>query len=957
MSDQTYLLQKAFLEIIWPDQRTEEYELENKRTSIGRQADGNQIVVPQNFSSVSRKHLEILQKGFTFLAVDLDSTNGVFVNEKRIDEPALLHNGDIITFGEKNKGQEIRMVFHLEAVDMAEYIAPISEEFTEPIQLPVLSEPPTKKPFLKFRWLTGADSYLSIEKESLLFGRSEKADIRFPARLIFTSGNHFKIQKIEDRFEIIDLNSTNGTLLNGKMLTPDSAVELHHGDIIRIGDDVFGVSIGINFYNPSEIQPLDGYTFQAEVPTQLYKETKITIGRQTNCDLVLDSPKVSRLHARIELEQGNFWITDLDSTNGTYLNGERITKEKIAEGDRVQIGSHVFTFHDQKLIQYDSYGMRVDVLNLTKEVQTRRGPLRILDDISMSILPREFIAVVGGSGAGKTTLMNALIGSNPAKGKVNLNGQDFYKEYDLFRDQIGYVPQTDILHAALTVEKALDYAALLRLPPDTSPDEREKRISEVLETVNMNSETLRSTRIKNLSGGQRKRISIAAELLADPKLLYLDEPTSGLDPGLEKKMMHTLRHMADQGRTVVLITHATVNILQVDHVAFISQGRLVYFGPPQEALDFFEVEEFADIYERIEKNGAEWREVFTEKKPTLFQRYVLDRQKPQALNEVIGRTKKNIFTLAKFFRQLVVLTRRSLNIQAMDLVTLGLLAALYPFTALLQLLISSSDVLVGNPGIVADPVAAAKTLAESYAPLIDTRVFVFITGLEAVLIGMYVPSNELILERSVYFRERMVNLKIVPYLLSKVVVFSFFAVIQCVLYLIVLSIGVDFPEQGLYFPAPIEMFITVLIAMIASIGIGLFVSSLAKSPEMAMYLLVMLLFFQFFFAGIIFDLRDKPAEPLSYLTTTRWSMIALGVSVDLESVAESTILCNTMEDDPRTPEIGDEFTNCTHYPEAREDLLLPYDDKNLLVSWGVMSAMGLLFLVFTGISIKRLDKT
>ena len=124
-----------------------------------------------------------------------------------------------------------------------------------------------------------------------------------------------------------------------------------------------------------------------------------------------------------------------------------------------------------------------------------------------------------------------------------------------------------------------------------------------------------------------------------------------------------------------------------------------------------------------------------------------------------------------------------------------------------------------------------------------------------------------------------------------------------------------------------------------------------------MYLLVMLLFFQFFFAGIIFDLREKPAEPLSNFTTTRWSMIALGVSVDLESVAESTIICNTMEDDPLTPEPGDEITNCLHYPEASEDLLLPYGEENLILSWGVMIGMGLLFLIFTGITIKRLDKT
>jgi ABC-type multidrug transport system ATPase subunit/predicted component of type VI protein secretion system len=957
MSDRTYLLQGAYLEIVWPDGEIEEYRVKSQSTSIGRQPDNNQIVVPQKFTSVSRKHMEIIQKGFSFQLVDLNSANGVFLNGIRMDEPAFLNDGDTIAIGDKTKGQEIRILFHLTTGDLVEQIAEIPKESTESTSIAVLSEPPKDNPYIQVRWMTGTDSFFIIDKDTLLFGRDENADVRFPGRLVFTSGKHFELRRTDGGFEIVDLTSTNGTLLNGKMLTPETPTKIQNGDIIRIGDDTFGASIGIKFFNPLEIAPIDGFNFSAEVPTKLVRDTEINIGRHQDCDLVIDSPNVSRWHARVEMENGSYWITDLDSLNGTSLNGKQITRANLNQGDQVQIGSHVFTFVDEKLIQYDSYGMRVDVINLTKEVRTRHGPLKILDDISLSILPREFIAVVGGSGAGKTTLMNALIGSNPAEGKVNLNGQDFYKEYDLFRDQIGYVPQTDILHTALTVEKALDYAALLRLPPDTSPEERKKRISEVLETVNMNSDTILSTRIKNLSGGQRKRISIAAELLADPKLLYLDEPTSGLDPGLEKKMMHTLRHMADQGRTVVLITHATVNILQVDHVAFISQGKLVYFGPPQEALDFFEVEDFADIYERIERSGAEWRQIFTEKKPEFYQRYVLDRQKPDLLDAVVGSAKKIKFGLGKFIRQLVVLTRRSLNIQAMDLVTLGLLAALYPFTALLQLMISSSDVLVGDLNIIADPIAAAKTLVESYAPLVDTRIFVFITGLEAVLIGLYVPSNELILERSVYLRERMVNLKILPYLLSKVLVFSLFAFIQCVLYLVVLSLGVDFPEQGLYFSAPVEMFITVFIAMVASIGLGLFISSLAKSPEMAMYMLVMLLFFQFFFAGIIFDLRDKPAENFSYFTTTRWSMIALGVTVDLENVAENTIICNTMEDDPRTPEIGDEFTNCIHYPEATEDLLLSYEEDNLLISWGVMIAMGLVFLMFTGISIKRLDKT
>lgn len=956
MEKKTLRFQLPYLKIQWPDGRLEEFTLKGARTACGRQADTNQIVVPTEFSSISRNHFEILQENYNCRIVDMNSTNGVFLNGKKIKTQADLHDGDLITIGESSKSEEIKIQFFSPIAEIAEQFSAPAAGKAQPVPAEISTRPPQSQPYLKFRWLTGRDSFLPLTRERMLFGRDDSADFEFPDHMQFTSAKHFEIRRTTQGLEIVDLNSTNGTLLNGKMLSPQTPASLQNGDVIRIGEESFGISIGFYFYNPAEDIPADGFSFVAQTPQKVTEQLELVIGRNPDCDLVIDSPKVSRWHARIEGQEGSYWLIDLESLNGTFLNGKQISRAQIVEGDQIQIGSQIITFQDGQLFQYDSYGMRVDVVGLTKDYKHPGGKVRVLHDISLTVLPREFIAIVGGSGAGKSTLMNALNGANPADGQVILNGQDFYEEYDMFRGQIGFVPQSDILHTSLTVGKALEFAARLRLPPDVSAEERDARITQVLETVSMNSDTIRSKRIKNLSGGQRKRISIAAELLADPKLIYMDEPTSGLDPGLEKKMMHTLRHLADQGRTVILITHATANITQVDQVAFISQGRLVYYGPPQDALEYFQVEEFADIYERIERHGEEWQKVFTQEKPKYYQRYVLDRQKNRAAASMAQAAKKVRFGIGKFFRQLGVLTRRALNIQASDLLTLGLLAALYPFTALLQLLISTPDVLVGDPTIMADPIAAAKVIAETYAPLVDTRIFVFITGLEAVLIGMYVPSNELILERSVYLRERMVNLRIFPYLLSKVLVFSLFAFIQCVLYLFVLSIGVDFPDQGLFMSAAVEIFITVFIAMVASICIGLFVSSIAKSPEMSMYMLVMLLFFQFFFAGIIFNLKDKPAEPLSYFTVTRWSMIGLGVTVDLEKVAESTILCNTLPDNPATPEIGDELLQCEPYPEAVNDLLLPYDDKNLVISWGVLGAFGLVFFVLTMISIKRLDK-
>ncbi|HKJ39093.1 MAG TPA: ATP-binding cassette domain-containing protein, partial [Anaerolineales bacterium] len=612
-------------------------------------------------------------------------------------------------------------------------------------------------------------------------------------------------------------------------------------------------------------------------------------------------------------------------------------------------------FQGGLLVPYQMSGMRLDASNLTKDVKTRNGMRRILDNIDLSVLPREFIGLVGGSGAGKSTLLNALIGIRRGDGEVKLNGYDFYEEYESFRAQIGYVPQSDILHTSLTVEKALDYAARLRLPWNLSQDERMRRIDMVLDTVSMNTESIRKTRISDLSGGQRKRVSIAAELLADPKLIFLDEATSGLDPGLEKKMMHTLRRMADEGRTVVLITHATDNIVQTDHVAFLSEGKLVYFGPSEETLKFFEVDEFADIYERIDHKGEEWRQIFEEKKPELHKKYILDRK--ASLQSTPKRELPKVsFGFTDFFRQLSVLIQRSLSVLFSDPITMALMLLLFPVTATLQLVIAKPDILTGDLAILADPVLAAKSLLESYTPFPHTNTFVFVMGLEAVLTGLFVPSNDLVKERSIYLRERMVNLRTLPYLLNKVAIYSVFVVIQVILYLIIVSFGVDIPEEGLYLNGYLEIFLTLYLTMMAGISFGLIISAVSKSTEMAIYILTMMLFFQFFFAGAVFDLRGNKFEPMSYLSTTRWSLTALGVTIGMDEIAESTILCNEVPENPLDPNSALK-TVCFNYPDAKDDLRLNYEDDQLLISWFVLAGMTVLFLTVTWFLIRRTDST
>jgi ABC-type multidrug transport system ATPase subunit len=288
----------------------------------------------------------------------------------------------------------------------------------------------------------------------------------------------------------------------------------------------------------------------------------------------------------------------MNSTNHVYVNSELTTSHLLKLGDEIRIGPYKLVFEANQLTQYDeSNFIRIDALNLKK---SGTNNYILLNDLSFTIPPRKFVALVGGSGAGKSTLMDALNGLRPAQqGKVLYNGQDYYRNLAAFSSQLGYVPQDDIVHRDLTVERALYYAAKLRLPSDFTAAQIKQRINEVLEDVEMTGR--RKLLVKKLSGGQRKRVSIALELLANPSLFFLDEPTSGLDPGLDRKMMFLLRRLADKGHTIVLVTHATNNINTCDYVCFLCQGgRLAFFGPPEEAKAYFGKTDFAEIYSSLE---------------------------------------------------------------------------------------------------------------------------------------------------------------------------------------------------------------------------------------------------------------------------------------------------------------------------------------------------------------------
>jgi ABC-type multidrug transport system ATPase subunit/pSer/pThr/pTyr-binding forkhead associated (FHA) protein len=690
---------------------------------------------------------------------------------------------------------------------------------------------------------------IELDRPSITLGRDAGCDVVIDTPWV--APVHARIELLGEAHHVVADGAP--VLIGGERVRESM---LHDGDVLRLVDPSTGGFVGIAYANPLARRIASVQHF-ATPPGQAL----LTIGR-AGADLVLDQPLVARRHAELAWQDGRHVLRDGGSAHGTYVNGARITERPLAPGDVVQIGTFRLTYDGDSLDTLDQRGaIRIDAQHLVR----RAGDKVLLDDASLSIEPCEFVAIVGGSGAGKSTLMMALCGFLPAdQGRVLINGDDLYASFDAYRSILGYVPQEDILHRALPVRRALRYAARLRLPADTAPAEIEDRITRVLELVEMSEHEHKI--IDELSGGQRKRVSIACELLAEPPLLFLDEPTSGLDPGLERKLMFTLRKLADGGRTIVLVTHATANIRQCDHIVFLSGGRVVYFGPPFQAPELFGAVDFADIYVAVDSHTnprapEEWQARY--RTSLQHQKYAVER--PARVTSVASASaseekerRRRRYAHSPLF-ELRVLVRRYLDLIVNDRRNLVLLLLQAPVIALLLLLVAGPDSFFDRVG--------AKKLG-------------FMLSATGVWFGVINAAREICKETPVLRRERLAGLGVGPYVLSKIIALALLVCVQSALLLCVLALRVRFPTHGVIVPGVLEIYVTIVLAGLAGISLGLCVSVVASTADKATSLIPIVLVPQVLFAGIMFGLAGVTAAA-SWLTSSRWSMDALGAIVDL----------------------------------------------------------------------------
>jgi ABC-type multidrug transport system ATPase subunit/CRP-like cAMP-binding protein/ABC-type multidrug transport system permease subunit len=622
----------------------------------------------------------------------------------------------------------------------------------------------------------------------------------------------------------------------------------------------------------------EAFTFLSLSP----ERREITIGRLPTNDLVLSDPQVSAIHARMRNMEGRWIIYDEDSATGTYVNRRRVRVAELADGDEILIGTNK-VFLDGLSVKgfVGREGVRIDVLNLTKSLPDGR---RILDEISVSIYPGEFVAIVGGSGAGKTSFLHAVNGFSPATaGAVNYDGQSLYENLGLFRSVLGYVPQDDIVHTELTVERTLYYGAKLRLPPDTGREEIGHRIDEVLAAVGLTER--RHTEVRRLSGGQRKRVSVALELLAKPKVLFLDEPTSGLDPALEGRMMSLFCDLTESGATVIVSTHVTQRLRMCDRIAWLAPGgRLVFFGSPAEALRHFGVEHFGEIYALLEapEDRDRWAAAFPGS--PAYRSNVEERLQvmpPKAAEAArsepaVGHRQPPAGPL----RQLFWLTVRYAEVMVRDRPHLAMLLLQAPAVAVILLLLFDRGIFTYDRENL--PLVSAQDTQQAVIALHVMTAF-------AIFLGASNAAREITKEMPIYARERLVNLGVVPYVLSKVAVLSVLSLIQSTALLGIFAAGVDLGDLGWdVYP---KLLAAIFLASLGGMSMGLLVSAAVKNSDWAMALVPLIIIPQLLFAGALVPLEAMswPAEGLAHLTMTKWSLELAGsmteVAPRLEALA------------------------------------------------------------------------
>lgn len=732
-----------------------------------------------------------------------------------------------------------------------------------------------------------------------LVGRSEEANLIVLD--INCSRKQFQIEFVNDRYFLVPVSPNNPTYLDGKVvkektLIPNNSTiqagtcqfrfhekkDTNEPSLQQVGISNQSTIIGKPFSLPELVQPVGGTILSTpDVLAEVTLDRPIVLngtqflGRDSGkASICLDHPQVSRIHAQIQKSPGNVIITDLRSANGTFVNGKKIDSPIILNvGDKIDIGPYSLQFDGANLIPASrAENIEIMAWNLSRILNSGRV---LLDNIAFLIKPKEMVALIGPSGSGKTTLLSALSARQPAdSGAVFLNKRDLYSNYENLKQDMVLVPQKELLFEQLTVDRMLFYTAKLRLPPDTTDQEIKILVDEMLETTKMTHH--RGTVISRLSGGQRKRVVLANELLSKPSLIFLDEVTSGLDEQSDKELMQLFKSLAEGGKTIVCITHSLGQIETTCHLVVIltEGGKLAFLGSPSEALAYFKIPKLGDIYEVLsQKDPAYWQQSFLSSEE--FQKYIKSRI-PQGTSiqpiNVITRSKTIRELTNENIRQIGILFLRQSECMISDFKALGAMIA-QPILVSILLLMLFHDV--------------GKNINVKSIQNI-THLF-FLAQISCFWFGCNNASKEIIKDRNMFRRERDFNLEILSFYFSKLILFSIVSCFQS--FLVVIFMWYFCSPPGSIFMISLILFLQA----VAGTVLGLAISAYSNTESTAVNLIPLALIPQIILSGLIAaPLKGIALAVGKFFVTCYWgyqgmiSVIPTNIASDFDISQEKT---------------------------------------------------------------------
>ena len=667
------------------------------------------------------------------------------------------------------------------------------------------------------------------ENQQLKIGRNENNDIQFTIKIV--SGTHAELKFENNQLYIKDAGSTNGTFINNEKIESHQWIKLNNTD-----NPSFDKSNFTQLKITKETVDPEKTTINTNKNSSATNSKKI-IGRGTECDIIILNDKyVSRIHASLEkIDANHYELRDLQSSNGIYVNGKKILVAQLKAHDVFFIGRTCVSVTGE--IKNLDQATAIKLNNISKSF----GKENVLNNLTLQIEPNSLTAIMGPSGCGKTTLFHIMLGlTDCSAGDISLFDLDASKHFEYIKSQIGYVPQIDTIHQELTVFQSIYYAAKIRLENKTE-NEINAKIDFLLNKLGI--EHVKNNLNSAISGGQRKRVCIAIELLSDPMILFLDEPTSPLDPQTIEEFLYLLKDLTRENTTIVMVTHKPEDLEYMDEVIFLTVGGfLAYKGSIDGYKSHFNVQSAVGVYQQLSgKNALKWK----------------TNQAQITTSKIKGDIHRFDKPSVRWWQQLRWLTLRNIKTKTNDRKNT-------------QLLIGQAPIIAVLIGFIFNELSISV---------------LFMMSVSAIWFGVNNACREIVKESKIYERESMFNVRKDTYLLSKISTLAIISLIQSTLFVGILTLF--YANKEVHFNNIVYQILFLFFLSITASLLGLLVSASLKSTEKVMALVPILLIPQLMLAGVVTKITNPIIELLSWLTISRWGTEGLA---NLQATVQNTHL-------------------------------------------------------------------